>query len=224
MITNQNRLVLLAALSCVSVPLFAVEPAARPQSVCKLPDYPERAQKAEEAGLTLIGFLIRADGTVGDTVTLNSSGSRRLDRAASLALSRCMFHGDVSQAASVWETVSYVWTFTDDPDMLGPKRTAALAAGKGKVSERYNLSLLIFATAKTDADRAQGLLVLRSAAELGHAHAQFDLGRRHENGEGVETNLEEALRWYGKAAAQGNPFAKQRLLIDKPHHRDVPRT
>ncbi|MET0981786.1 MAG: hypothetical protein ABWY02_06775 [Telluria sp.] len=66
---------------------------------------------------------------------------------------------------------------------------------------------------RKDADHAKSLVVLRSAAELGHAHAQFDLGRRHDIGEGVEMNLGDALRWYRKAAAQGDPLAKQHLAL-----------
>ena len=33
--------------------------------------------------------------------------------------------------------------------------------------------------------------------------AQYALGRAYELGEGVEPNVEEAVRWYKKAAAQG---------------------
>ena len=163
----------------------------------------------------MLGFLVRADGTVADTVVLNSSGSRDLDRAAANALSKCVFQRavNIDKAVDLWVRLSYAWSFTDDPTMLRATRTAALAAGRGSVSARYHLSLILLSTAKTDADRGKALVVLRSAAELGHPHAQFDLGRRHEIGEGVETTREEALRWYGKAAAQGDPLAKQRLAL-----------
>ncbi|MFC5460383.1 TonB family protein [Massilia niabensis] len=182
---------------------------------CERPEYPERAMKASEDGISLLGFLVGGDGAVVDAVVLNSSGSRHLDRAATLALSKCAFQrpGDIDKAANLWVSVTYIWGCTDDPGMLRAMRAAAVAGGRGNVSARYHLSLLLFSTAKTDADRGKALIVLRSAAELGHAHAQFDLGRRHEIGDGVEANLDEALRWYRKSAEQGDPLAKQRLTL-----------
>jgi TPR repeat protein len=57
--------------------------------------------------------------------------------------------------------------------------------------------------------------VLQSAAELGHATAQFDVGVRYERGNGVPADPEEALRWYRKPAAQGDLFATQRLALGR---------
>ena len=59
------------------------------------------------------------------------------------------------------------------------------------------------------------MLVLRSAAELGHAHAQFDLGQRLEKGDGIKADLDEALRWYRKSADKGDPMATQRLALGR---------
>ena len=39
----------------------------------------------------------------------------------------------------------------------------------------------------------------------------FELGRAYESGRGVSKDLEEAARWYGKAAALGAPDAFDRL-------------
>ncbi|HAV37650.1 MAG TPA: hypothetical protein DCX52_15065 [Massilia sp.] len=47
----------------------------------------------------------------------------------------------------------------------------------------------------------------------GHRHAQFDFAKRHERGDGIEANLDEALHWYQKSAEQGDPLAKQRLTL-----------
>ena len=45
-------------------------------------------------------------------------------------------------------------------------------------------------------------------AEGGDPSAQYQLGWCHENGEGVERDLESAFRWYRRAARQGHPRAQ----------------
>lgn len=207
---------MLAALLCTAMPSFASEPAPAFATGCKKPEYPRRAQRAEEEGISFIGFLVREDGTVVRSVMLNSSGSPELDRIAEAALSRCVFSPAPKDGNAVehWRRASYVW-YLGEFTMLRPKREAALAGSRGSLPARYHLALLLSNTAKTDAERENALTVLRSAAELGHAHAQFDLGRRYEKGKGVEADLDEAIRWYEKSAAQGDPFATQRLALGK---------
>lgn len=46
------------------------------------------------------------------------------------------------------------------------------------------------------------------AAELGHPEAQINMGLIYANGEGVDRDLDKALYWYSKAAAQGNGLAR----------------
>jgi TonB family protein len=185
----------------------------KPPTSCEKPDYPKLSLKLEEEGVSSLGFLVRADGTVGRSVILNSSGSRTLDQAALDALSKCLFKPATvgGKAVDMWVPIAYYWYFDDDPEMSRSKRATAIAATKGNVASRYQLSLLILSTAKTVADRERAVIVLRSAADLGHAHAQYDLGRRYEKGDGMSVDLEEAMRWYQKAAAQGDVIAIQRL-------------
>lgn len=45
-------------------------------------------------------------------------------------------------------------------------------------------------------------------AITGDAEAQNSLGFCYENGQGVTKSLSEAVKWYRKAAAQGNNLAK----------------
>ena len=56
--------------------------------------------------------------------------------------------------------------------------------------------------------------VHRSAADQGHAAAQFKMGIAYQNGEGVEPSDksdEEAVRWYQLAADQGHEKARFNL-------------
>ena len=52
---------------------------------------------------------------------------------------------------------------------------------------------------------------LRQAAEQGDAEAQFVLGSRYANGEGVLKDEAEAVRWYRLAAEQGHTVAQLAL-------------
>lgn len=44
--------------------------------------------------------------------------------------------------------------------------------------------------------------IIRSAAEHGDAQSQYALGRAYEDGLGVQADVKEAIKWYGKAAEQ----------------------
>lgn len=51
----------------------------------------------------------------------------------------------------------------------------------------------------------------REAAEKGSALAQFNLGQRYEEGQGVARDISQAMAWYRKAAGQGYARAETRL-------------
>ena len=57
------------------------------------------------------------------------------------------------------------------------------------------------------------VLQLRGAAERGAALAQYQLGLRYANGEGVPRDPDEAARWYRKAAEQGLAPAQYQLAL-----------
>ncbi len=48
-------------------------------------------------------------------------------------------------------------------------------------------------------------------AEQGNARAQYYLGEMHEQGLGTKQDIDEAFKWYAKAAEQGDPLAKRKL-------------
>ncbi len=60
-------------------------------------------------------------------------------------------------------------------------------------------------------DYNQALYCYRRAAELGNSCGQLYLGDMYEEGRGVNKDIEEAVRWYRKAATQGDKDAQRRL-------------
>jgi TPR repeat protein len=69
---------------------------------------------------------------------------------------------------------------------------------------------------KEDAQDREGFEKLRqtlTSAEQGDAEAQFELGRMHDKGRGVDQSDAEALKWYRKAAEQGHAKAQFNLGV-----------
>lgn len=205
------RFLLVAALTTV-----ALSCTASPE--CHKPSYPNDALERGEAGISLIAFLVRADGTVIRSVVLDSSGSEDLDWQTQSSLSRCRFKPPSVpiETEGVWMPVAYTWSLDDDPGMAKPKQQAAIAARTGDLAALFRLGRLLSHAAKTDADRQRALAVLRAAAAKGHAAAQYALGRRYETGDGVEKDLGQAMQWYELAAKQGDLLAVQRLRLGVP--------
>ncbi len=61
-----------------------------------------------------------------------------------------------------------------------------------------------------DAD-ARLFRVQLSLAEKGDTRAQYYLGEMHEQGLGTKQNIDEAFKWYAKAAEHGDRWAKRKL-------------
>ena len=59
-------------------------------------------------------------------------------------------------------------------------------------------------------DRGQAAAWIRKAAEQGNADAQWGLGEKYENGEGVPQDYAQAFVWYRKAADQNDLYVKDR--------------
>lgn len=68
-----------------------------------------------------------------------------------------------------------------------------------------------FKAAHRAGDDAGAAAHLERAAECGSADAQFALAQLMYEGRGVEENRDEALFWYGEAAALGHAEARERL-------------
>jgi len=180
---------------------------------CRKPRYPEEAMQRWEAGISVVAVLVRADGTPLRSVVADSSGFEPLDRAVLEMVMKCRWTAlaDGDGTGERWWRYMFIWRIDGDNDLLGAKKTAAIAASKGDVAARYRLSRLLEMVPKDERDRRNSVTMLRSAAELGYAPAQYGLGLHYERGDGMAADIEEALRWYRKAADQGNLFAIQRL-------------
>lgn len=53
----------------------------------------------------------------------------------------------------------------------------------------------------------QGVLLMLKAAQLGHKRAMYVIGKRYENGEGLDRDIEQAMYWYGESAKLGEADA-----------------
>lgn len=60
-----------------------------------------------------------------------------------------------------------------------------------------------------------------SFAQKGDARAQYFLGEMHEQGLGTKQDVNEAFKWYKKAAERGDALAKRKLTMRKQIEEDV---
>jgi TPR repeat protein len=77
----------------------------------------------------------------------------------------------------------------------------------------FSLSLTnmpVLAAGLDDADERLFQVQL-SLAEKGDVRAQYFLGEMHEQGLGTKQDIEEAYKWYEKAAEQGDAWAKRKI-------------
>ncbi|KAG1070298.1 hypothetical protein G6F42_026147 [Rhizopus arrhizus] len=99
---------------------------------------------------------------------------------------------------------------------VDPRRSIAWyskAAEQGDVEAEFALSgwYLTGAEGVLPQSDNEAYLWARKAADRGNAKAEYAVGYYTETGTGVRQNLEEAKRWYMRAAAQNYRRAMQRL-------------
>jgi protein TonB len=85
-------------------------PAGFDHNKCKA-DYPKASLVNEETGVTVMSFLVSADGSVVESKLDKSSGYKNLDKAAMKAVSACKFKPGSKDGApaQTWATVNYTW-------------------------------------------------------------------------------------------------------------------
>jgi len=74
------------------------------------------------------------------------------------------------------------------------------------------LAVVVFLTEISGAQADMVFDFQMKLAKKGNAEAQFKVGEMYESGRGVEKNMDEAMKWISKAAAQGNQAAGYNLL------------
>lgn len=95
----------------VAPPPVERTPAVVNAAQCEKPEYPASSKKLDEQGTVLLRFLISEQGKVNASEVVTSSGYKRLDEAARLALAKCSFKpatvGGIPEQA--WATLKYTW-------------------------------------------------------------------------------------------------------------------
>src|SRR5687767_3093518 len=73
-------------------------------------------------------------------------------------------------------------------------------------------------------DKDGGIALIKKAAEDGHPFAQFWMGNLRESGDVPPFSFEEALKWYEKAAASGQPVFMYELAerLSRPEVNGAP--
>ena len=111
--TKRYTAVLSSLLMCLiaSHAVAADRPAKIDAAACEKPEFPTRWQAEGDRGDVLVAFLVGTDGKVMDSKIVQSSGSRRVDRASASAGARCKFQPGAKdgQAAPSWAKVRYTW-------------------------------------------------------------------------------------------------------------------
>ena len=80
------------------------------------------------------------------------------------------------------------------------------AAEMGDADAAFSVGTLM-----EDPDSPEAVAWYRRAAEMGSAEGQYAMGWAFEYGEGVDRNVELAMKWYAMAAKQGHTDAKVAL-------------
>lgn len=75
-----------------------------------------------------------------------------------------------------------------------------IASDKGSVQGRYNFGMML----REDERHEEAFTLLKAAADRGHTHAMYTTGKCYVHEEGVARDLDEAKRWFARAAANGD--------------------
>ena len=101
-------------------------------------------------------------------------------------------------------------------------KTETVAHGTVPTVHRMALSRIGFPLSESVTAHRQSTS-LQALAEQGDADAQFQLGKRYSNGEGVRKDMSKAGQWYRKAAEQGHTGAQFKLGVSYYGGEGVPK-
>ena len=214
---TRTAFITLALLAPIPASLAAA-PADKPSvefTTCAKPEWPKQSLRNEEQGTVTLSFRIEADGTVGESKVLKSSGFPGLDMAALDGIIRCKFRpamvGGKPEAATM--TMQYVWKLEDKvPASADQWRLARDGAARGEAQAQFDLAKLnVNDSAPPNVTEATRLLKLAAAQQ--HAQAQTMLGMMLMPGRSESADPVLAAEWLGKAAAQGEARAQHMLAL-----------
>ena len=97
-----------------SVPPGVTPPEAIGSRAVSAADYPVESLPTQEMGTTVLRYVVLEDGSVGPTEILNSSGSPRLDQAATIIVRRWRFTPALqnSRPIRVWQRANVVFNLS----------------------------------------------------------------------------------------------------------------
>lgn len=166
-----------------------------------------------EAATAGIGMLERAAGMgegrataiLGVLKTMGLAGYERDPAAGREMLERAVAIGDASAARVLGEGYISGWLGSIDPAMA--ERYLRLASDRGDLPATYHLAGMLFKGDGVAKDEAEAERLFLSAANAGYAMAQTMIGviRLGPYSAGLTDDPDEALAWFERAAAQGDP-------------------
>lgn len=179
---------------------------------CAKPAYSLQSVIDDDQGLAVVAVQVGPDGSVLDSAILVSSGSKAIDEAARRSYLQCRHTpGTVGgKPVTMWAFVHYFWIINNSENL---KRRLARESLAGKPGARYQLGALLKMRATYEEMWRSGMELIIDAAEQGDPMAQVMLAIEYESGANVDRDMDAALRWFNKAAAQGNVFAQDHLRI-----------
>ena len=102
---------------------------------------------------------------------------------------------------------------SSDSDTNVEEKTSGNSPRFEEAEKFYELGLKYYEGKNENPNFIEAAKFFTSAANLGHANAQFNLGRMYETGKGIEQSFKKAAECYEKAALQGNPNAQCNLGV-----------
>ncbi|MEP3045221.1 MAG: tetratricopeptide repeat protein [Roseibium sp.] len=158
-------------------------------------------ERAAEAGST------KAETRLGDLYRKGLGVAKDLETAKSW-YQRAAEEGD--EDARQW--VVWIERTDETPEQTIQRYQSEFAQGEQEAA--FNLARLYQSgTSGLQADPAKAADWYRTAADAGHVRAQYELGRLHEDGEGVTQSDLAAMRWFRVASEQDFAEAQYRLAM-----------
>lgn len=106
----------ITGLLMLAAPAFSAETQSLPSVIrpgpgdpsCARPEYPKTLKDGEQ-GKVVVSYLIGLDGAVLDGKIAHSSGTPELDRAAYVALAKCLYRMPSGATEPRWMIATFVW-------------------------------------------------------------------------------------------------------------------